>query len=482
MSASKGNRNRPVASATKPARENPLATRLVLVFGCFLGLAVLKFGNPVILDKQVGTPGNLAEVLSFAWPARWAYWGLLPLLCLAGCVAWQTRSRWPVSRTLAALPLLWLGWQFVAAFRSVDGQLTSAVLWHFVGCVGCYGFGVLIVARERALPWVLVGLLAAFSWCLVRAVNQRVVEFPRERADLVLGEQTGWTNYPPELVAQMRAANIIVTTNGLEVANPHILAKYAKGRVHGTLVYPNALAGLILLLLPVALAIAFTRTGRLRGWLRGVVVGLTVFLGAAGLFWSGSKLGWLVAVAMIGVWLLRFGWPRRLKVAVVAYVVVGGLALFVWRFENYLTGGAKSLGARFDYWQVASQVFVRNPVFGSGPGTFQRPYADLKSPESEMARLVHNDYLEQFSDSGLVGGLSYLAWIFLALIASGRVAWQSGDVVAQAGWLGLAGWFAQGIGEFGLYVPALAWSAFTLLGTLLGSASRNAMDTNKPDL
>jgi len=33
---------------------------------------------------------------------------------------------------------------------------------------------------------------------------------------------------------------------------------------------------------------------------------------------------------------------------------------------------------------------------------------------------------------------------------------------------GLLGWFAQGFGEFGLYVPALAWTAFTLLGVLAG--------------
>jgi hypothetical protein len=35
---------------------------------------------------------------------------------------------------------------------------------------------------------------------------------------------------------------------------------------------------------------------------------------------------------------------------------------------------------------------------------------------------------------------------------------------------GLLGWFVQGFGEFSLYVPALAWTAFTLLGYLLALA------------
>jgi hypothetical protein len=41
--------------------------------------------------------------------------------------------------------------------------------------------------------------------------------------------------------------------------------------------------------------------------------------------------------------------------------------------------------------------------------------------------------------------------------------------------IGLLSWFVQGIGEFGLYVPALAWTAFTLLGCLPG-LSGNQID------
>jgi hypothetical protein len=42
-------------------------------------------------------------------------------------------------------------------------------------------------------------------------------------------------------------------------------------------------------------------------------------------------------------------------------------------------------------------------------------------------------------------------------------------------WLGLMGWALQGLLEFGLYIPALAWPAFAFLGWLLGT-SRIAMD------
>lgn len=86
-----------------------------------------------------------------------------------------------------------------------------------------------------------------------------------------------------------------------------------------------------------------------------------------------------------------------------------------------------------------------------------------------MARLVHNDYLEQFSDSGLVGGALYLAWITLLMATLAKGLGRVRTPLAFALFLGLAGWFAQGLVEFGLYIPALAWIAFTLAGTLLAS-------------
>ena len=94
-----------------------------------------------------------------------------------------------------------------------------------------------------------------------------------------------------------------------------------------------------------------------------------------------------------------------------------------------------------------------------------------------MARLAHNDYLEQFSDSGIAGGIFYVAWIVLSLATIGRRAWRSGDPMTFAIFTGLLGWFVQGLGEFGLYVPALAWTAFTLLGCLLALAG-NQIDKN----
>jgi O-antigen ligase len=171
-------------------------------------------------------------------------------------------------------------------------------------------------------------------------------------------------------------------------------------------------------------------------------------------------------------------WSPGLKLVLAVVIIAGGLAAFGLRFHNYFAKGATSVGARFDYWRVAAEVAIIHPGVGSGPGTFQRPYWEMKKPESEMARLVHNDYLEQFSDSGFVGGMAYLLWIGLTLWVAGKRIWATGDWLEFGILAGLLGWFVQGFMEFSLYVPALAWTAFTLMGCML-VRSANQFDKSK---
>jgi O-antigen ligase len=309
-------------------------------------------------------------------------------------------------------------------------------------------------------------------------VDQRLVEFPQSHQMLVEGERDGWTNVPPKMLLEMKREQVVITTNGVDVANPVVLAKFAKGRVMGTLVYPNALAGAVLLLLPLAPALAFGAK-KLRPAIRGAVIALTCLLGGAGFFWTGSKLGWLIAMALGGLYLFRLKWPAGLKITALALVAFVGLGIFAVRFHNYFAAGATSVGARFDYWRAAVQTMVANPLVGTGPGTFQRPYEQIKSPDAEMARLAHNDYLEQFSDSGIPGGIFYGTWIVVALATVGKRVWKTGNQIMFAIFAGLLGWFVQGVGEFGLYIPASAWTAFTLLGCSLALAG-NQFDKNPP--
>ncbi len=440
-----------------------------MAFGLFLGLCILKFGNPVILDQKISTPASPAEYWSDFWPIHWANWIFLPLAAVGLLLffnAPKESSPRRCPRRLLILPLLWLGWQWISAVRTVDAELTATTLWQFFGCVACYFIGAFLFRNPRALNLLLAGILAGFTICLIRSIHQRF-EFPQDKKFLMEGQSMGWTNLPPQTLLELKRDQTIITTNGVDVANPAIVAKFAKGRVMGTLVYPNALAGLILLLFPVGLVLAFHAKRQLRPAVGGALLAITVGLSAASFFWSGSKFGWLIALALAGLCLFRLRWPVKLKILLLASVAVLGLGLFFIRFHTYFAHGAASAVARLDYWRAAVQTTRAHPMMGTGPGTFQRPYAQLKSPDAEMARLAHNDYLEQFSDSGIIGGVLYCAWIIAGIIYVGKNVWHTPNLEAFAIFLGLLAWFVQGLGEFGLYIPALAWTAFVLLGCAL---------------
>lgn len=468
-------------SQANPATATGALRGGLLLWGAFLGLCLLKFGNPVVLDHQIPVPASLAEAVADPWPLRWAH-GVAGLLVLAGLPAAWTAARQsasPLPRWLWMPPLCWLGWQFLSAGRTVDASLTAPTLAQFTGIVAAYGAGLLLLSDRRRLAWVLAGLLAGFCLCLMRAINQRV-EFPQVRAALVEGERSGWTNFPPQVLQDMERQHLIVTTNGVRVANPLILLKLERGRVHGTLVYPNALAGAVLLLLPVLMVLVWEFTREARPLTRWAATGLLGVLGGIALAWSGSKSGWLIALGMLGALATRLPAVRRWRWPLAAGVLAVGLVLFGLRFQSYFSAGATSVGARMDYWGAAWRTLWEQPFLGTGPGTFQRPYARLKAPEAEMARLAHNDYLEQFSDSGLPGGLLYLGWIGAWFLLVARPSWRSSDLLVLATALGVSGWLLQGFSEFGLYVPALAWTAFTLAGSLAGITARETIRTAIP--
>lgn len=207
-------------------------------------------------------------------------------------------------------------------------------------------------------------------------------------------------------------------------------------------------------------------------------MGLVGVAGLAVLYWSGSKGGWLLMLLLGVIVLLRLPSGKQFKMVLVAGLVVAGSAGFFWTHSGFFRKGATSVSARFDYWRAAVQTAKDKPVFGTGPGTFFIPYQKIKRPESEMSRLVHNDYLEQASDSGIVGLLTYTLFIVGGLVWS--FPRSSSDWTAFAVWLGVLGWSIQSFVEFGLYIPALAWPAFAFLGWLLGKKA-SMVPTNPID-
>ena len=81
------------------------AKMFAVIFGSFLGLALLKFCTPSVMDRFVEAPTKDIEWIIFVWPLRIAY-PLVGLVVFVGLFAIRWRSFAP--RWLMALPVIWL--------------------------------------------------------------------------------------------------------------------------------------------------------------------------------------------------------------------------------------------------------------------------------------------------------------------------------------------------------------------------------------
>ncbi len=423
----------------------------------------MKFGNPAVMQKFVGTPTNFDEWRIFAWPL-WVAYPLFGLLLLSAIPALRitlsrssattkstanksdvANSRLGIPRWLVIAALSWLGWQFVATTRSVDSQLSVSVVIYFAICIGCFFLGALGLRRSDLARWILGPVLAAVVIMIYDGFTQHFGGLEQTR-------EYFWTYIYPTL----------------KNVPPEYLGKMKSNRIFSTVFYPNAFAGALLLVTPPLLAWIWQAKERFTPGARGLLCTLVAGPAAACLYWTGSKGGWLLALLLGAIALLHQKFDQKYKIALIIILLVAGGAGFYWKNRDYMKRGATSVVARFDYWEAAVKTVLKNPLLGSGPGTFANAYEAVRRPDSEMARLTHNDYLQQASDSGFPGFLSYVTFIAGMLwISYRRLDWQQTPILAGV-WLGVAAWAIQSAFEFSLYIPSLGWTALALGGWLVG--------------
>ena len=463
--------------ADTPAQKDRV---FLILTGVWLFTSLFLFGNPVILDYLHPPKFVLLgeENRSNARP----YLGILAVLGLACVLGFsrlpKPRLRLPTSvpRWLAWLPAAWLGWQLLSLLQTENPVTSQATVIHFASCLAAFYLGLFVLGRMSLAKLALWGAALGLLLNLADACVEKFGGLEQTRDSIIAEIESGKLDpekvsakarestgaIPPEIEKQIAMLPRETAAKVRQLPLELVKRMYST-RLFGHMFYPNALAGVILLLLPVSLALLLgqARWGMLR---IALALGLAV-VGLACLYWSGSKAGWLIAVVLLGAWFLHWPLSNKLKLGLAGAAMVLGLVGFAVKYADYFDRGATSVGARFGYWRAAAQTAMEEPLLGTGPGTFQLAYKRHRAPDAEPTRLTHNDYLQQASDSGWPGFALYAAFVGWAvwLLARRRM----DDPVRMAARLGLLAWVLQGFVEFGLYIPALAWPAWLMLGWLL---------------
>jgi O-antigen ligase len=242
----------------------------------------------------------------------------------------------------------------------------------------------------------------------------------------------------------------------------------------------NHFAGFVELLLPVGLALLVFR-GLRRDLFQLAALLTIVPMGA--LILSGSR-GGIISFGFELAVLALLARTRRSKegprMAAIGIVALAALALIAWlgvgrAIERFSTirPGEVSITRRATMSHGAAHIFLAHPVWGAGLGAFVAVYPLYETAyDGRLVDHAHNDYMEVLAETGLLGGLCGLAFLWMLFREARRIfeaeqghfsrALHAGAIVA------LSGILLHSFVDFNLHIPSNAL-LFLLQGYLATS-------------
>ena len=392
-------------------------------------------------------------VLTFDTPWMPEAMVLIALLWVAGWVA-DGRPLPPLPLNLPLLGLLVMVSVGVLVALPLDAEEALLIVRHLVLGLGCFH----CLARLHARGEVRKGTAAFFAVGMALVgVTIFGTHWPKTK---ILPLQPLYDRLPL-LIADASNANMVAGALVMFVPPAASLALFApiSGlRRHVAWMIRVALSVITLLLIG---ALLLTQS-------RGALLGLAIALLVTGLLHS-RWVALCVPILAAGAWAAgqRWGWPRLLNALTMTDAI--------WGWE-----------ARKEIWRRAWYLIQNAPLTGSGLGTFgliapmRFPFFRLYGRE-EVVGHAHNLYLQVGVDLGVIGLVSFVALLVMALLMcwrAGRMSRRRGDAdLASLSW-GLCGSLVA-VAVHGL-VDSTTWAYrpsvfFWLVMGLIASGYRLAM-------
>lgn len=276
--------------------------------------------------------------------------------------------------------------------------------------------------------------------------------------------------------------------------------RFYLGSASGTFINHNHFAGLLEMVLPLALGLAFyfwqSARNRPRGRTSrsavefigqpGIVKCLLLLLVAAVLLvaivFSLSRMGMISALISLGAMgaIVRIGRRRNPSpVALILLLLAVGTAVAAWvgvapvveHFEQLPQNEplVSSTQGRVAAWSDTLKLVRAHPWTGVGLGCFRYAFTAVQSTElTYLIDHAHNDYLELTAELGLPCAVLFIAGIFWMAAQPLRASFRARSSLARALALGSFGaivaLLVHGLADFNFYIPANALVFAVILG------------------
>lgn len=263
--------------------------------------------------------------------------------------------------------------------------------------------------------------------------------------------------------------------------------------VFGTYVNHGNYAGLMEMLIPMAMALAISLPW---GHQAKPFLLFLVFVAVVSVFLSGSRAG-LVSLAaefvIVAIILAMSGSDQKHTLVVGILAVSLAVAFFYWLDPGDIWGRWQQMASRPELALGQRQVIARDSLrlardhmgAGVGLGAFQTAYTPYQTVATDLnVDYAHNDYIQFAAEAGIWGWI--LMPVSLAMFFALTFRHLRSRLHHQNGWLqfgaavGVCGLLVHSFSEFNLHIPAnAAWFVFLVsLATLPAKSNRHHRESH----
>ncbi len=344
------------------------------------------------------------------------------------------------------LPLgLFILWSILSLKWTVSIPATSTQIFYFIFYFLIFFISLNVVNGDKEkeiLLWILL-----FSTFLVSAYAVH---------------QYFWGLKETRAYVQMYKNEIPLSASG------NFMSRLNTNRAFSTFLYPNTLASFLMMIFPFSVFYSiFCKKARIISSIVSLLILFAFIL-------TFSKGG---AIALVLSWMIflivRVKKTHKIM-AVIAFVFLIVLTILFAYNNNYIVDKIKpfqdSLNARVDYWQAGLQMIKEKPLLGFGLGSFGRVYSKYKLPKAEETQAAHNNFLQIWTELGIVGLLIFLSIFVFYFVEMNRRIRKFDNltsiqkVFVYGGYVSVLSFVLHSLGDFSLYVFNIPSILFMLMG------------------
>ena len=263
------------------------------------------------------------------------------------------------------------------------------------------------------------------------------------------------------------------------------LREITVGNPFGPFVNRNHYAGLIGMLIPLSLGLAFTRKEKEKQ----LLYGFFSLIMAVSLFLSLSRAGIISFFAGIIVFALFLSWDKfrgkKRWVLLSFFIFTLFLYLFYLGLDPIIDRFYKTdltSEARFIVWSGTWNAFKDFYLTGSGLGTFINIFPLY--PPKDMGVIydhAHNDYLEFILETGIIGTVLLFLFIFFFIrcMAKGKWWWETG-IIRMSILSSITTMVVHSIFDFNLHIPSNALMFSAICGMAVAASRMQSQRSLEP--